>query len=40
VRAIGFALDDLEPGRYRLRLEARDEKAGDTVAHEEPVVLR
>jgi hypothetical protein len=39
VRALGFALDDLAPGRYVVYLEARDERTGDTCAHEEALVL-
>ena len=31
VRAIGFGLDDVAPGRYVLRLEARDERTGDST---------
>jgi hypothetical protein len=40
VRALGFALDDLAPGRYTLVLEAQDERTGDTCAHVEALVLR
>jgi len=40
VRAIGFGLDDVAPGRYVLRLEAHDERTGETCAHEEALVLR
>jgi hypothetical protein len=40
VRAIGFGLDELTPGRYVLSLEARDERSGEGCRHEEAVVLR
>jgi hypothetical protein len=40
VRALGFALDDLAPGRYVLVLEGRDERTGDTCSHDEALVLR
>jgi VWFA-related protein len=39
VRAIGFALDDVPPGRYALALEARDAKAAEPCRHEERLVL-
>lgn len=39
VRALGFSLDDVAPGRYALRLEARDAKTGENVAHEEAIEL-
>jgi VWFA-related protein len=39
VRALGFTLDDLAPGRYVLFLEGRDERTGATCSHEEALVL-
>jgi hypothetical protein len=39
VRAIGFALDDVPPGRHVLALEARDAKAEAQCRHEERLVL-
>jgi len=39
VRAIGFGLDDVAPGRYALVLEARDERSGVTCEHREAIVL-
>jgi VWFA-related protein len=40
VRAIGFGLDDVPPGRYVLVLEGRDERSGAACRHAETVVLR
>jgi VWFA-related protein len=39
VRALGFSLDDVAPGRYALSLEGRDERTGATCAYEESLVL-
>jgi VWFA-related protein len=40
VRALGFALDELAPGRYVLSLEGRDERTGATCSYEEALVLK
>jgi len=39
VRALGFGLDDVTPGRYVLVLEGRDERTGATCSYEEALVL-
>ncbi|HYN05418.1 MAG TPA: VWA domain-containing protein [Vicinamibacteria bacterium] len=39
-RMLGFALDDLGPGRYELVLEAKDEKTAETCTHREALLLR
>jgi VWFA-related protein len=40
VRALGFGLDDVAPGRYVLSLEGRDERTGVTCSYEEALLLK
>ena len=39
VRALGFGLDDVAPGRYVLSLEGQDERTGATCSYEEALLL-